>query len=321
MEEKKLYPFRFIPIEDVEGQKVHIADLGYQDSLVRNGWLAGNSISEIMDMYMDRVVGENVFDYYGRQFPLLVKWYSVKGRSNLTVHPDDELAEQRFDFLGKSKIIYITKASADSRLYLGFAKDTNAGEFFSACSDNSTEGLLNIVKPSAGEFFYIYPGLVHAFENVDYLEISESSPLDFQLYAWGGKMEGDEIDEGLTLEEALDFIDYKKFQRRGLEECREFSVSPVEVVDPVHVRNDRNEEFVIYICAGGEVSVQVPFEDETGAGKMDSTSLKCGESILIPAEVEEYFLVAKERGTMLIEAASRKKVEENSYLNTNNGLS
>ena len=55
-EEKKLYPFKFIPIDETTQENVLLADLGYQDSLVREGWLAANSISEIMDMYMDRVV-------------------------------------------------------------------------------------------------------------------------------------------------------------------------------------------------------------------------------------------------------------------------
>ena len=56
MEEKKLYPLRFCTLLDEYGwgsDEFKIADLGYRDSLVRDGWLAGNAVSEVMDTYMD----------------------------------------------------------------------------------------------------------------------------------------------------------------------------------------------------------------------------------------------------------------------------
>ena len=56
-EERKLYPLRFCSILDeyVWGKDEFIlADLGYRDSLVKDGWLAANTISEVMDTYLDR---------------------------------------------------------------------------------------------------------------------------------------------------------------------------------------------------------------------------------------------------------------------------
>ena len=51
MEEKKLTPMRFRP-ERVERKwgvsEYRIADLGYIDSVALDGWLSGNSISDIM---------------------------------------------------------------------------------------------------------------------------------------------------------------------------------------------------------------------------------------------------------------------------------
>ena len=103
-EEKKLYPFKFCTLQDEYpwgSETFSLADLGYRDSLVREGWLAGNSIAEVMDTYLDRVVGDEVYNYYGRQFPICVKHLCVHGRMPLRVHPDDETAAQRYDFLGK----------------------------------------------------------------------------------------------------------------------------------------------------------------------------------------------------------------------------
>ena len=58
MEEKLLYPIKFCTLQDdyCWGSEVFkIADLGYRDSLVREGWLAGNSLSEVMDTYIEKM--------------------------------------------------------------------------------------------------------------------------------------------------------------------------------------------------------------------------------------------------------------------------
>ena len=111
--EKKLYPFKFIPVAsprpwggnalvnelgkhfvecdedgnetvlgaDVKiGESWEIADMGIVDSVVSNGWLAGNTISELMETYMERIVGENVHNFYGRQFPILIKYLNIEDR-------------------------------------------------------------------------------------------------------------------------------------------------------------------------------------------------------------------------------------------------
>ena len=77
MEElKKLYPMKFCALQDEYSwgsEEFKLADLGYRDSLVRDGWLAGNSLGELMDTYLDRVTGDRLYQYYGRQFPVCVR--------------------------------------------------------------------------------------------------------------------------------------------------------------------------------------------------------------------------------------------------------
>ena len=106
---KKLYPLKFqtITVENSWGtENVCIADLGIEDSTVSEGWLEGNSLGDIMETYIERVVGESVYAYYGRQFPLLVKFVEVKGSTPVFVHPDDTVAEQRYDALGGKELWY-----------------------------------------------------------------------------------------------------------------------------------------------------------------------------------------------------------------------
>ena len=158
-----------------------------------------------MDTYMDRVVGENVYEFWGRQFPVQVKHIRVKGKMPLRVHPDAETAKDRYDFLGREKLWYVLRAGADARLLLGFKEDTDASALYTKCMDGSVAGLLNSISPKAGDFFHIRPGVPHAAAgDVEILEISESSPLDFCLCGWGEEVSPDEFDASLNLVDALE---------------------------------------------------------------------------------------------------------------------
>ena len=122
---KSLTPMKFLPeVQEMPWGTVEykLADLGFVDSMACEGWLKGNTLSDIMQTYLERVVGETAFEWYGTQFPVLVKRLTVKGRTSLHVNPDDETAEQRYDAFGKTALWYVENAGPGARLYLGFRK-------------------------------------------------------------------------------------------------------------------------------------------------------------------------------------------------------
>lgn len=323
-EEKKLYPFRLVPVEDNPDETYGIADLGFPDSLVKNGYLATNTLSEIMEMYMDRVVGEGVFSYYGRQFPILLKTLKGTARTPLMVHPDDVVAAERFDFLGKGKLWYVVSAVPGSRLYLGFKHDVASSDFYQGCKDGSVESMLNVVKPQAGDYYYIAPGTVHAAsEGVVIVEVAESSPLDFRIYDWGRKSgEIDPFDAELTLEAAFDFIDYSAFldkTPRGVEDasgvlkmtdCEEFEVSSMRLAAPLHINPGQDGSFAVYHCLSGAAQIEVPKDPEGDARDSESYPLGPGETVLVPAEVQDFYLLPRAQGTHLLEVVCYRKAEE-----------
>lgn len=325
-EEKKLYPFRFCGLEDKYlwgSEEFKLADLGYRDSLVRDGWLAANSIGEVMDMYMDRVVGDNVFEFWGRQFPVCVKTVDVKGRLPLQVHPDDETAAQRYDFLGKEKLWYVRRVGKDARLAIGFRKDTDASEVYSKCLDGSIEDILNVVAPHAGQWFHIAPGTPHtASGDISLVEISESSPLDFCLCGWGDEVSEEEFDPALSLIEALDFISYGKY-RSDEDACRhaddagtnlldlpQFNVSRIDLKDAMHVYSEKFDSFVLYFCLEGSASVQISVLDRTAAFAFSK-----GELILVPAECPDFNLVSESGRTSLLEITIPYRSDKDLYIN------
>lgn len=318
MDEKKLYPLKFCKVRDEYGwgsEDFLLADLGYRDTLIREGWLAGNRMGEVMDTYMDRVVGDNVYEYFGRQFPLCVRRITVRGRMPLRVHPDDEVAAQRYDFLGKEKFWYVLRCGRDARVMLGFREDTDAGQVYEKCTDNSIGDILNIVAPHSGQCFHIPPGTPHAAEgDIDIIEVSESSPVDICLCGWGEEVSREEFDDSLSIVDALDFIGYKAFRADAPAACLidlpQFRVSALKPDAALRSFCEQPDSFVIYVCLSGAASVQL---DILGAAAQFPFGE--GEAVLVPAECNDFRLVPTSKGTSVLEVEVPHIVEKDSYLN------
>ena len=387
--EKKLYPFKFIPVasrrpwgghdlvdklgkefvecdeegnetvigpDELIGESWEVADMGIEDSVVTNGWLAGNTISEIMETYLERVVGDDVYNYYGRQFPLLIKFLDINDKLSVQVHPDDEIAAERYDALGKSELWYILDAKPEAKIYMGFKREVTAQEFYDRCNDGTVEELLNVIYPKKGDVLFITPGTVHAADGGILLaEIQESSDMTFRLYDWG-REKNPATARPIHLEEAIDIIDYRPYDpgkyRKGplwgaeashvpccdhechcddhdhhhehsakegdvvetLVESSQFTVSQLNLADPLHIYTEKFGSFIIYVCIEGAASIQVPSVKPGGEAFMDNYEFSKGETILIPAEMPDFYLVPRDRSTILLEAVTRVQEELDEYI-------
>lgn len=325
-QEKKLYPMHLCTILDkyVWGdEELKLADLGYRDSLVRDGWLAGNSVSELMETFLDRVVGDNSYEWYGRQFPFQIKVLHCRGKFPLQVHPDDTLAAQRYDFLGKEKLWVVLSAGKNASAQLGFRRDTDASEVVKRCADGTISDILNNVALYKGQSLLIHPGTVNSLSgDVTVLEISESSPMDFCLHSWGNELSEDEFDPEFSLVAALDFIDYEAYKAPREEHChhgdmiehlaelKQFTVNRLTMTDPLHIYTEKFGSFMVYCCLEGEASVQMEILSQNSV-----TVIKEGETLLVPAEVPDFILAPLKEGTVLLEAYHEPSEEKDEYIN------
>ena len=373
--EKKLYPFKFIPVAskrpwggdalvkvmgknfvecDEEGNEVklgadvkigeswELADMGIEDSVVADGWLAGNTISELMETYLERIVGEKVYNYYGRQFPLLIKFLDINDRLSVQVHPDDEVAAERYDSLGKAEIWYVMDAKPGAKIFAGFNKEMSAQELYDRCKNGTVEEVMNVITPRKGDSLLITPGTVHAADGgILIAEIQESSDMTFRLYDWGREF-NPATARPLHLEEAIDIIDYRKFDdslfRKGplwekechchddechchedkvaetLAERPEFCATKINLTDPLHIYTEQFESFIVYICVEGAASIQVPSKNDRGEDCMENYEFAKGETVLVPAEMPDFFLVPRDRSTILLEAVCRPEEGPDAYI-------
>ena len=372
--EKRLYPLKFVPVAsrrpwgghalvnelgktfvecDDEGNEVpvgkdeligeswELADMGFEDSVVAEGWLAGNTIGEVMETYLERVVGENVYNHYGRQFPLLIKFLDINDKLSVQVHPDDEVAAERYDSLGKSEIWYVMDAKPGAKMYCGFNREVSAQEFYDRCHSGTVEEVLNVIYPKKGDVIHITPGTVHAADGgLLIAEVQESSDMTFRLYDWGREFNPSTARQ-MHLEEAIDLIDYRAFDhslyRKGSllgEECHchdhhhhhedevvetlvespQFNVTKLNLRDPLHIYMDKFESFIVYICIEGAASVQIPSVKENGEAYMENYEFAKGETILVPADMPDFYLVPRDRSTVLLEAVTRPEDELDEYI-------
>ena len=328
MEEKKLYPFRLTRIEDNYSwgsEEFRLADLGYRDTFVHDGWLSGNTMGELMETYLDRLTGDHVFDSFGLQFPFQIRRIHVKGRMPLRVSPEDETARDRYDHLGKEKLWYVVSADKGSRLLIGFRSDTDASELYSECLEGNPVKLLNTLEPRAGQFFYIPAGTPHcAFGPMTIVEVSESSALDFCLCGWGNDL-GEEFDPALNIIDALDFIKYDQYPERllsgnagadtdipgvkNLIKLGQFSVNKVELKQALSIDNTASETCLAYTSIKGSFEIQTTPEVSPDSERLLAATE--GETVLIPAETTSFILAPRSADATLLEVMVEKLPADN----------
>ena len=98
-------------------------------SIVSNGFLKGNELNELIEIYMGDLVGDAVYEKFGTEFPLLIKFIDANDYLSIQVHPDDELAAKRKIGFGKSEMWYIIQADENAELISGFSCKTDKASY------------------------------------------------------------------------------------------------------------------------------------------------------------------------------------------------
>ena len=258
-------------------------------SVVSNGFLKGNSLEEVIEVYMGELVGEENFERYGLGFPLLVKYLDCNDKLSVQVHPDDTLAMERHDSFGKTEAWYVVDCKPGAAIYFGF-KDLNITreEYIAAVAESRLADLLNRVEVKPGDVFFIPAGTVHALgAGIEVVEVQQTSDVTYRIYDWdrvdaSGK--GRELHTALAVD-AIDFeadaellhrkYDLAKGGEAKVIESPYFTMVLHDVADEKRLERSDIDSFIIYIALKGDAMVVADGNEE---------SLAEGEVMLIPAE-------------------------------------
>lgn len=287
------------------GESWEISGLEGNVSVVGNGFLKGNDLNDILETYMGTLEGDNLFDYYALEFPLLIKYLDIHERLSVQVHPDDKTALERADSLGKTEFWYVMESSPEAEVYMGFKRATNAREFYAKCQDGTVEELLNVYRPVKGDCFYIKAGTVHAAKgDIVLAEIQETSDVTYRVYDWGRELNPATRRE-MHLDEAIDCINYEKYdeaslyvrassESRNLVRGRYFTINQVALELNYYRDTEDFNSCVIYMCTAGSAEIYVGRDRRT-------FRLGCGETILIPKDFGLYAVAPLSEGTSILE--------------------
>lgn len=283
-----------LPVNKKIGESWEISGVKDNVSEVENGFLAGNKLNELIEVYMGDLVGDRIFDQFGHEFPLLIKFIDANDNLSIQVHPDDELAQKRHHCNGKSEMWYVVDAQKDARLISGFNHEIDKAHYLQHLKNNELPQILNSINVQQGDVFYIPSGRVHAIgAGIVLAEIQQSSDITYRIFDWNRKDDqGNERD--LHTEQALDAIDFKVYDSYKTDyipqqnktsrilKTKYFETNILKFDQPVEKEYIHLDSFVIYLCLDGEFEIEY-YESE-------KIVIKKGETVLVPAIIEHLYL-------------------------------
>lgn len=310
----QLYPLKFTPISkyrmwggnklnevlnkgfegENNGESWEISAVPGDETQVTNGFLKGQTLPLLIQNYKDQLLGKAVFEKYGADFPLLIKFIDAKTPLSIQVHPHDEIAKERHQSFGKNEMWYVMDADADAEIIVGFNQHLDKEQYQEYLAKDTVLEVMNVVKTKKGDVFNIPTGRIHAIgAGVLLAEIQQTSDITYRIYDYNRVDQSTGKTRALHNELALDVLDFevhpnyktpyenKLNQTNQLVHTPYFKTNLLNFSEKVEKNYTSIDSFVIYICTSGRLDLIV--EEVT-------YSLVQGETILLPANVKSLTL-------------------------------
>ena len=258
-------------------------------SEVSNGFLAGNSIQELIEVYMGDLVGEQIYQRFGVEFPLLIKFIDTTDYLSVQVHPDDEMAKRLHHAFGKSEMWYVISGEPDSKIITGFNPKITREEYVEILKEGTLAQYLKYELARADDYFYIPSRHLHALgEGLLLVEIQQTSDITYRVFDWNRvDVNGQprELHTDLALE-AIDFVAVPIARKNSLlvyNQSQEVNNSPYFVVNRLCLTEKLERDFIqvdsfrVYICIEGGASIS--------GNHFEEVTILQGEVVLVPANL------------------------------------
>jgi len=178
-------------LQGMIGESWEISAISDNISVVSNGFLEGNNLEELIEVYMGDITGDSVYEKFGNEFPLLIKFIEANQDLSIQVHPGNELAKKRHNAYGKTEMWHILECSENARIYTGFRDGTTREMYQDATEKGTLAELMNIEIPEPGDTFFTPAGRVHAIgAGTILVEIQQTSDITYRIFDWNRKSEG-----------------------------------------------------------------------------------------------------------------------------------
>ena len=273
------------------GESWEITGVKGHESIVAEGGTScedkGLTISELIQKYREKLLGEKVYERFGTDFPLLIKYIDSRQDLSVQVHPDDKLAKERHGCQGKTEMWYIINSKPGAKIYAGLNKHITPEDYVRMTDKETIDGhspLMDVIAAHdshVGDIFFLPAGRLHSIGAGNLLvEIQQTSDITYRVYDFGRRDANGNTRE-LHIDLAKDAIDYnvytdcrstydKDAQIAELVKCKYFDVRKLTIDKEASI-DFKIQSFVIAICL-------------KGTGEINGTFIRQGETILVPAD-------------------------------------
>lgn len=308
---KDLYNYDYQPLPNC-GEAWVLSGVPGNESTVSEGPFEGNTLNEMVEIFMGDLVGDQVYYEFGDEFPLLVKFLDANDNLSIQVHPDDILAQKKGLPQGKTEMWYVLEAEKGAQLINGFKGQISPDEYLEMIAEKRVPEVMNYEEVKAGDAFFIPAGRVHAIlPGIVLAEIQQSADVTYRIYDW------DRVDDqgkgrDLHLDDAMDVIDFKPYAsyredyRATVNETSTivdesvFTTNIINFNQAIEKNYQELDSFVILLATEGRTRI------ENGSQIID---LNKGEVILLPATTERIQLHPEEE-TKILEVYIKRAVKQ-----------
>ena len=251
----KIIPFKHLNTRlDHVGESWEISGVSGSETIVANGPDKGKSLNQLVHEQKGLLVGQENYERFGDEFPLLIKFIDARQNLSIQVHPDDEVARRHGKDHGKTEMWYCVGVqeckSAHPYLYNGLKQQITPEQYKQMVADDTITEALARYDVHEGDVFFIPAGRIHAIGSGCFVtEIQQTCDVTYRIY------------------------DYKRKDKNG--NYRELHY---DLTEPMTLDYTDLDSFVILIAVKGEGKLIC--EDEEQPFRM-------GDTVLLPATTKE----------------------------------
>lgn len=309
-----LYPLQFEPIlkeriwggeklktelnkpitSKITGESWELSAVDGDVSVVANGDWKGKKLTQIIKIAPEEILGKEVYQRFGTQFPLLFKYLDAREDLSIQVHPNDELAKKRHDSFGKTEMWYVMQADVDARIIVGFKENSSPQQYLESLENKTLLSILDTVNAQKGDVFFLETGTVHAIgAGLVIAEIQQTSDITYRIYDFDRKDANGNPRE-LHVDLALDAINYneintqKQYEKienssNTVVDCPYFTTNFIPLDGKMKIQKDGNS-FTVLMCTDGSFSLE---------WQQQNYQYQKGDTIMLPAGMDNFELNGK----------------------------
>lgn len=285
---EKIIPFKHLDSDLTNvGESWEISGVKNNETVVDGGEYDGTPLNVLVERFGPKLVGQDNYERFGNEFPLLIKFIDARDDLSIQVHPTDEIALRQGRRRGKTEMWYLMSSDKGAKLYSGLKKKITPEEYAAMVENDTICDALAQYEVKEDDVFFLPAGRIHAIGAGCFLaEIQQTSDVTWRIYDFKRKDKNGNYRE-LHTKQAAEAINYnvekdyrtnylpEKNQGVNLVSCPYFNTAVYDLNEPMTIDYSELDSFVILIGLSGEGTV-------TDA-KGNTTSLKAGETILLPA--------------------------------------